>query len=63
MFVQSTKQWHNWRFELEGKLSEKRPNGLRRGPTSQQSEKKLRNGGESWCGWLQGQIIIIQQGV
>jgi len=52
MFVQSTKQWHNWRFELEGKLSEKRPNGLRRGPTSQQSEKKLRNGGESWCGWL-----------
>jgi len=40
MFVQSTNQWRNKRFELEGKLSRKRPTGLCRWLTIQHSEKK-----------------------
>jgi len=42
MFVQSASQWrnYNWRSELEGKLSWKRPVGLCRRPTSQHAGKK-----------------------
>jgi len=39
MFVQSTSQWRNWRFEQEENLAE-RPTGLCRWPASQHSEKK-----------------------
>jgi len=52
MFVQSTSQWRNWRFEQEENLAE-RPTGLCRWPASQHSEKKnFRNNEESGCGWL-----------
>jgi len=39
MFVQSTNQWRIWRFELEGKLSWRKPTGLCRWPISQHSKK------------------------
>jgi len=44
--------WRNYRFELEEKISWKSPTGLCKRPTSQHSEKNLRNDGESGYGWL-----------
>jgi len=64
MFVQSTKQWHNWSFELEMKLIWKRSTALCDGPTSQHSEKAgemMVNLGVNGCTKTPNQQKIFQK--
>jgi len=55
MFMQLTNQWHNSRFETEGKHSWRRPTGLCREPTNQHSENKL----DKWW-WIRIWLAVLK---